>query len=642
MNGAFSLRMLKMKQGLLWGFLICLFFSSTILATNWSAKASLDEYTYYIIKGDGMRPTIELEDLVTVKTNINKSQISAAPQPDGDIIAFHRPKATSLDSSAVILHRCIEIVANNNTGFTYYRTKGDNRENPDNWSNDYRGENYSWNGMVSENLLIGKLVGLSRQYPGDTFDGVNYNVIIYTNSTIADFHYSQSDKKIEFNITGYISYAEGGFCNVTIPKHLLRCGVPNDWQVLFDGNSIEYTLTQNATHTFLYFTHSYSNHNVQIIGTQAGTEFPKAAELGRYVLQDDKYWIVYNKTVQQLRDEGYDVPGDPNWLLQVNYTRLNYTLKCTIVALSWPNVTSQNIEGKYDLNVTAYRIMEDGSIGEKQGSFLKENQPARMGHLWKCHDPGFGLGFNPSALVIGNHFSIGTAGVDLEYSINRTETLTGTPWGHNETYVLYGYFANATHRYDWTIWCDSESGIILKEVAESETPNFKSYEETRTIETVVSSREFEVVKEGKIYKLHVDTNSTLKGFETDIIANKITLTVDGPSGTSGKCNVTVPKKLLAEGQSLEVYIDDQKVNYLVTEDGNNYYICVTYQHSSHTITISFVPFAIWTQWWFWSTIAVGIVILVGAIYVIKKRKPRISSAFPSTAMKHNTSSQHKK
>jgi len=357
---------------------------------------------------------------------------------------------------------------------------------------------------------------------------------------------------------------------------------------------------------------------LQVISTS--NKFPPAITLGRYILQDDRYWIVYNKTVQQLRNEGYDVQGESDWLLQVNYTRLNYILKCTTVALSWPNVTSQNIEGEYTLNMTAHRVMEDGSIGERQASFLKENQPARTGLLWKCHDPGFGVGFNPSALVIGNHFSIGTAGTNLEYSINRTETLTGTPWGQNETYVLYGYFANETHCYDWTIWCDSESGIILREIVESETPNFKSNEETMTTKTGVSSKEFEVAKEGELYKLHVDTNSTLKGFETDIAANKITVTVDGPSGTSGKCNVTVPKKLLSEGQSLEVYIDNQKVDYSTAEDSNSYYIYVTYQHSSHTIRISFVPSVIHTQWWFWAIIGVVIVIIVGTFYYLKKRR----------------------
>jgi len=75
-------------------------------------------------------------------------------------------------------------------------------------------------------------------------------------------------------------------------------------------------------------------------------QIPPAAVVGRYILGEDRYWIVYNKTVLQLRDEGYDVQGDSDWLLQVNYTRLDYTFKCKIVKLFWPNITAEITEGK--------------------------------------------------------------------------------------------------------------------------------------------------------------------------------------------------------------------------------------------------------------------------------------------------------
>jgi len=212
-------------------------------------------------------------------------------------------------------------------------------------------------------------------------------------------------------------------------------------------------------------------------------QFPPAAVVGRYILQADKYWIAYNKTVEQLRNEGYDVPGDSSWPLQVNYTRLNYTFKCKIVELSWPNVTSQNFEGGYDLNVTAHRIMDDGSIGEKLASFLRPNQPARLGFLWKCHDPGFGVGFNPSAFTIGNEFSTTWPPLNIEYSVDRTEILTDTPWGQSETYVLNGRFENASHCYKNTGWCDAESGLILKLIWDSKTPTYIAHEEMKTVET---------------------------------------------------------------------------------------------------------------------------------------------------------------
>lgn len=366
-----------------------------------------------------------------------------------------------------------------------------------------------------------------------------------------------------------------------------------------------------------------------VLSTKSNPEhFPPAAVVGRYVLQEDRYWIAYNKTVQQLRDEGYDVPGDPDWPLQVNYTRLNFTLKCTILRLSWPNVTSQNIEGEYGLNVTAYRIMEDGSIGEKLASFVRVNQPPHM-RTWESWDPNLGPMFNPSVFVIGNNFSIN----DFEYNVNRTEILTNTPWGQNETYVLCGYFSNTSHCWKTIVWCDAESGIRLKQNWDLKTPMFISHEELKIVET---GTKFEVVHDGEIYEIPIDTNSTIKEIAYDSAAKKICLTVEGSTGTLGICNITIPKELMPADHDIEVYINGQKTDYQLTEDADNYYVYVEYQHSTHTITISFVIFVIWVQWWFWAIVAAGIVVSAGAVY-LKKRKPSSPNASSLPSEKTGTS-----
>lgn len=174
-------------------------------------------------------------------------------------------------------------------------------------------------------------------------------------------------------------------------------------------------------------------------------QFPPAVTLGRYNLFEDKYWIVYNKTTQQLRSEGYEVADESDWLLKVNYSRIGYTLKSKVVKLSWPNVTLQVIEGAHDLNVTAHRIMDDGNIGEILASFLRTNRPPYV-HPYplEVNDPDLGVGFNPSVFTIGNIFPTKL----LTYTVNRIETLLGTPWGQNQTYVSRGYFANTARSYD--------------------------------------------------------------------------------------------------------------------------------------------------------------------------------------------------
>ena len=343
---------------------------------------------------------------------------------------------------------------------------------------------------------------------------------------------------------------------------------------------------------------------------------PPAIVLGRYNTYRDNFWVVYNKTVQQLQDEGYAVSGNESWLASVNYTYLGYTFRSKIVSLSWPNLATQPVEESHDLNVTAYRILDDGSIGERLGSFLS-TKPAYVRPIFVgAVDPDLGVGFNPSVFTIGNSFQSWL----LTYTVQRTEVLTGTLWGQNSTYVLQGVFANATFSIDWTTWCDAESGLFLKVQVNTKHSTFTSYEEQNLIETGIEADKFDVSKNSQSYQVHVDTNSTISGFMFDPDGNRINLTIEGASGTSGVLNVTIPKALVPAGYGFEVLIDNQATSYTLTEDTNNYYVAVSYHHSTHTIIIGFVATALWDQWWFWLAIVAIIVVAVIAAYLLWKRQ----------------------
>lgn len=348
-------------------------------------------------------------------------------------------------------------------------------------------------------------------------------------------------------------------------------------------------------------------------------QFPPAVTLGRYSLFQDKYSTVHNETVQQLRSQGYDVTGDVNQYVQANYTYIKYTLKSKIVRLSWPNASLQITEGTHDLNLTVYRSMDDGTVGVRLGSFLKSNVPSFI-HRYSLtvQDADLGVGFDPSLFAIGNMFPSSI----LTYLVSRTETLNDTSWGQNDTYVCAGYFANATHSYSSTAWCDAASGLFLKHVVGSKTPTSVSYEERKIIETGVENDRFDVVLNRQSFQVSVHTNSTLSGFEFDSSANKISLTIDGPNGTSGICNITFPRSPVSTGYGFEVYVDGQKVNHTLTEDANNYYVSTSYQHSTHTITVNIVGGILWTQWWFWASAITIIAVLAGAIYFLRKRHHR--------------------
>jgi hypothetical protein len=347
-------------------------------------------------------------------------------------------------------------------------------------------------------------------------------------------------------------------------------------------------------------------------------EFPSAVVLWRYDLFQDTHWTVFNETVGQLKNLGFDIVGDVNHVVQANYTYLNYTLKSKVVRLSWPNATLQVTQGTYDLNLTAYKVMNTGAIGDRAGSFLRSNLPAILIPPSTYKDPDLGVGFDPSVFTIGNTFVASTR----TYTVNRTETLNDTLWGKNDTYVCLAHLTNATHSYSWTSWCDAASGLFLKNVAEAKTPTSTSYEQQEMIETGVENDRFDVVQNGQSYQVFVHTNSTLDDFEFDSSVNTLSLAVDGPSGTSGICNITIPNGLVPAGNGFEVYVDGQKANHTLTEDVNSYYVSVSYQHSAHAIKVDIVGGTLLTAWWIWATVTVIIVIVAGAVYFSRKKHHR--------------------
>ncbi|MGB9777867.1 MAG: hypothetical protein ACPLW8_00540 [Candidatus Bathyarchaeales archaeon] len=98
-----------------------------------------------------------------------------------------------------------------------------------------------------------------------------YYVPIFTNSTVDNFAFDPDTKSLSFNVTGTTGI---GFCNITIPKTLLK-GEP--WTVKIDGLTLpseNYTVTENAEYAFIYLNYTHSEHKIEIVGTWVVAEFP--------------------------------------------------------------------------------------------------------------------------------------------------------------------------------------------------------------------------------------------------------------------------------------------------------------------------------------------------------------------------------
>ncbi|MEM3697728.1 MAG: PQQ-binding-like beta-propeller repeat protein [Candidatus Bathyarchaeia archaeon] len=102
------------------------------------------------------------------------------------------------------------------------------------------------------------------------WEGANYPITMYSsNSSITNFNFNQSEKQITFQLSGEAD--ESGYCNVSIPKTLLK-GEP--WIVKLNGTNWNYTATENETHSFIYITYTFgSAFEVAIQGTWVVPEF---------------------------------------------------------------------------------------------------------------------------------------------------------------------------------------------------------------------------------------------------------------------------------------------------------------------------------------------------------------------------------
>jgi len=113
--------------------------------------------------------------------------------------------------------------------------------------------------------------------PFETFHVVQGNtthrIITLSNSTVNSFGFDKLQKQICFNVTGLPSTK--GYFYITIPKEVLWCGGPEQWQVWVNNTLIDdRKVIEDSNCTYIYFTYSHSIQTIQIVGTEVIPEFP--------------------------------------------------------------------------------------------------------------------------------------------------------------------------------------------------------------------------------------------------------------------------------------------------------------------------------------------------------------------------------
>jgi nitrous oxidase accessory protein NosD len=87
------------------------------------------------------------------------------------------------------------------------------------------------------------------------------------------------------------------------------------------------------------------------------------------------------------------------------------------------------------------------------------------------------------------------------------------------------------------------------------------------------------------YNVDVISNSTVSDFSFNPETVLLRFSVEGETGTTGFCRVTIPKDLLDTEDYWTVLVDGNPVTPTVNEEANNTYLYFTYQHSTKTVEI---------------------------------------------------------
>lgn len=120
-------------------------------------------------------------------------------------------------------------------------------------------------GITNDNRDNYPLMGPISFFNACTWNETTYYVHTVSNSTVSDFNFNPENYLINFNVTE--SDVTVGFCRVAIPRELLWCDDPEQWQVRVNNTLIENRKTMEDTYyTYIYFTYNQTTQNVEVIG----------------------------------------------------------------------------------------------------------------------------------------------------------------------------------------------------------------------------------------------------------------------------------------------------------------------------------------------------------------------------------------
>jgi hypothetical protein len=99
------------------------------------------------------------------------------------------------------------------------------------------------------------------------WENVSYQVVVYSNSSLSNFAFTQSLNQVSFNASSIRGTT--GYCQVWIPKLLLA----GPFTVSVGSQQITHQDSSNSTHSLVDFTFTHSSDVIKITGTTSVAEF---------------------------------------------------------------------------------------------------------------------------------------------------------------------------------------------------------------------------------------------------------------------------------------------------------------------------------------------------------------------------------
>jgi len=127
--------------------------------------------------------------------------------------------------------------------------------------------------------------------------------------------------------------------------------------------------------------------------------------------------------------------------------------------------------------------------------------------------------------------------------------------------------------------------------------------------------------------MYVSTNSSVLGVVFNSTSMALSVSVGGPDGTTGIANITIPIEMISSLSAVQVTLDNQPIDFQITQVGSNAQIYVQYHHSYHELTahlsggggIGGVDLTgILGYWWLILSVAIVAVAAVIAAIIVKR------------------------